>query len=315
MRTTRTGSTVTDTTASANAGLRRRFLRLLGAIGAGLVLAGSAGCAAGYADSAPASAKEAPVVTVAPAPPPQAMARDDVAPPLTALPPAVRERPGLGTEWGETRDSPLRDVAFDRASQGHPFATAELRYNDEPGVEALAGYATQRGARAHEAAAVSGAITLSVHDENGSAVDALQVGGRWFVVGEAGARYTIVLQNHTGHRFEAVTTVDGLDVMNGKPGTVQNRGYLLMPYDSLEIDGFRESHETVAAFRFGRVADSYAAKTGTARNVGVIGVAFFNEAGDPWMPGTDDETRRRVTANPFPADPRDDNRYAQPPRW
>jgi hypothetical protein len=200
------------------------------------------------------------------------------------MPPA-RERPGLGTEWGETRDSPLRDVPFERASQGHPFATAEVRYNDEPGVEALADYATQRGARTRETSAVSGSITISVRDENGAPLEAVQVGGRWFVIGEQGMRYTIVMQNHTGHRFEAVTTVDGLD-------------------------------ETVAAFRFGRVADSYAAKTGTARNVGVIGVAFFNEAGDAWTPSSDAETQRRVTANPFPGDPRhDDRRYAQPPRW
>ncbi len=129
-------------------------------------------------------------------------------------------------------------------------------------------------------------------------------------------RYTIIMQNHTGHRFEAVTTVDGLDVMSGGAGSVENRGYLLMPYDSLEVDGFRQSHETVAAFRFGRVGDSYAAKTGTARNVGVIGVAFFNEAGDAWTPASDEETQRRVTANPFPADSRrDERRYAQPPRW
>lgn len=322
MRTTRSDVGTADTTTRGTSSTRRRLgarlARLLGALCMGVFLASSTGCAAGYSVAVPSAAEPAPVVAVAPAPeapppPPPALAFNSVAPsPM----PAARERPGLGTEWGETRDSPLRDVPFERASQGHPFATAEVRYNDEPGVEALADYATQRGARTRETSAVSGSITISVRDENGAPLEAVQVGGRWFVIGEQGMRYTIVMQNHTGHRFEAVTTVDGLDVMNGGAGSVYNRGYLLMPYESLEVDGFRQSHETVAAFRFGRVADSYAAKTGTARNVGVIGVAFFNEAGDAWTPSSDAETQRRVTANPFPADPRhDERRYAQPPRW
>jgi len=317
MATTRCEAGTTDTMILGTLGARRRLARLLAMLGVGMFLASATGCARGYAMTSPAEPEAAPVVAAAPPPPPAPMGGVAAAeaPAATALPPA-RERPGLGTEWGETRESPLRDVAFVRASESHPFATAEVRYNDEPGVEGLVGYATQHGARTREAPAVSGSITMSVRDENGAPLEAVQVGSRWFVIGQQGMRYTIVLQNHTGHRFEAVTTVDGLDVMNGGTGSVHNRGYLLMPYESLEIDGFRQSHETVAAFRFGRVGDSYAAKTGTARNVGVIGVAFFNEAGDPWQPSTDDETRRRVTANPFPADPaRDDRRYAQPPRW
>jgi hypothetical protein len=137
----------------------------------------------------------------------------------------------------------------------------------------------------------------------------VQAAGHTFVIGEAGERYTIVLENHTGHRFETVSTVDGLDVISGKPGTVRSRGYLLMPYATLEIDGFRQSTETVAAFRFGRVADSYAAAAGSARDVGVIGVAFFRERGDRWSPWSDREVDIRATANPFPGD----GRFAPPP--
>jgi hypothetical protein len=81
-----------------------------------------------------------------------------------------------------------------------------------------------------------------------------------------------------------------------------------MPYATLEIDGFRQSHDAVAAFRFARVADSYAAQTGDARNVGVIGIAFFSERGDTY---SDDELRTRDTANPFPGS---DPRFARPPR-
>ena len=71
-------------------------------------------------------------------------------------------------------------------------------------------------------------------------------------------------------------------------------------------EGFRQSTEVVAAFRFGPVRESYAAeKYHNTRNVGVIGITLFNEVGsDPW---TDEEVRRRLKANPFPG------RFATPP--
>jgi hypothetical protein len=66
----------------------------------------------------------------------------------------------------------------------------------------------------------------------------------------------------------------------------------------LVIDGFRQSWDEVAAFRFGRVADSYAARTSGDRNVGVIGVALFEEASrSHWDPY---DVERRETADPYP---------------
>ena len=45
------------------------------------------------------------------------MAHDDVGTGIYhGSSPAPQISPGLGTEWGETRDSPLRDVAFYRAN-------------------------------------------------------------------------------------------------------------------------------------------------------------------------------------------------------
>ena len=220
--------------------------------------------------------------------------------------PRPESRAGLGTEFGETRNSRVHDVAFVRDSS-KPFAIAAMNYNDKKGVDALANLASRRDAsRGLDTA--SGALTISIRDANGSALEAVHVGDRTFVVGQAGQRYSITLQNHTSHRFEAVGTVDGLDVINGKPGTFDNRGYVIMPFATLEIEGFRTSNADVAAFRFATVADSYAAQTGSARNVGVIGIAFFSERGDTFVPAN--ETRLRDTASPFPAD----TRFAQPPR-
>lgn len=225
--------------------------------------------------------------------------------------PEPRQRPGLGTEWGESRTSRVHDVSFVRADNDRPFAVAALHYNDRAGVVALAAYHADRTPHFRDIPAGGGAISVSIRDGNGESLEAAHVGDRTYVMGTIGSRYTITLTNHTGHRFETVATVDGLDVINGQPGTPSNRGYVLMPFATLEIDGFRQSQDAVAAFRFARVADSYAAQTGTARNVGVIGVAFFAERGDTFTPYTDRELETRDTASPFPgADPR----FAQPPR-
>jgi len=102
--------------------------------------------------------------------------------------------------------------------------------------------------------------------------------GRFFVEGLQGRRYALRLINRTDRRVEVVATVDGLDVVDGKPGDyVRKRGYVLEPWQTYDVEGFRLDMGRVAAFRFSSVGASYAARTGNARNVGVIGVAFFEE--------------------------------------
>lgn len=179
-------------------------------------------------------------------------------------------------------------------------------YNDRDGVDALVRYHERNGTYRRGASFGTSDVSVDIRNEADGSFDAFRAGDRNYVIGSAGARYTIMLSNRTGRRYEAVATVDGLDVINGKPGNFRNRGYILSPYASVRIDGFRRSDAEVAAFRFGAVGDSYAAQKGSDRNVGVIGVALFAERGpDP------DEMRLRDTASPFPqADPR----YAQPPR-
>ena len=102
--------------------------------------------------------------------------------------------------------------------------------------------------------------------------------GRTYVMGTVGARYSIMVSNPTSRRVEAVVSVDGLDAVDGHTASyIDHRGYILQPYGSATIDGFRTSLAEVATFRFSSVADSYAGRLGQARDVGVIGVAFFPE--------------------------------------
>ena len=102
--------------------------------------------------------------------------------------------------------------------------------------------------------------------------------GETYVLGHTGERYVIRVLNHSGRRIEAVVTVDGRDVVDGKPGDFRNkRGYLVSAWGQVDIDGWRLSESHAATFRFSSVADSYAARMGSAREVGVIGVAVFPE--------------------------------------
>ena len=266
----------------------------------------------GYAGTAPKA-----LATDAPPPPPPA--------PATALPsggadkswgaPEARraeaskdERPGLATQWGESRTSHIRTTSFFRSNDDAPSATTGLFYNDREGSRAQA---SAEGFRSFERAAVSvadGGVTISLKDEGGRTLPGYFAGGKTFAIGESGSRYTIVLTNHTPARFEAVVSVDGLDVIDGRSASFSKRGYLVNPHDSVEIEGFRQSESSVATFRFGSVRGSYAAKKGDDRNVGVIGLAIFHERGFTMWPWDTREVERRRDADPFP------NRFATPPR-
>jgi hypothetical protein len=106
--------------------------------------------------------------------------------------------------------------------------------------------------------------------------------GRYYVEGRQGDRYALRVRNNTGSRVEVVASVDGLDVVDGKKADwVGKRGYVIGPWQTYDIEGFRLDMGRVAAFRFSSVADSYAASKGDTRNVGVIGVAFFAERPRP----------------------------------
>jgi hypothetical protein len=213
------------------------------------------------------------------------------APPARELPSSLR--PGLATHWGEDRYSSVRTTAFERASE-RPFDVATLHYNDARLSAMQARRESFRWLSVHR-----DGIRISLRGEYGDVLPGFTSGGEAFVIGHPGQRYAIVLENHTSARVEAVLTVDGLDVINGEPGSTANRGYLVRPHGSIVVEGFRRSTSTVAAFRFGGVEGSYAEAQGSARNVGVIGVALFAERGAE-LDVDENEVELRRSADPFP---------------
>lgn len=213
-----------------------------------------------------------------------------------------RTRQGLGTSYGEQRFSSITTVPFERGART-PDVVLSLHYNDVDGLRQLA-----RGTRSFHRASASqptpdGTFVLRVVDENGRELAGADIAGRRYAVGAPGQRYQIGLENHSGARFEVVASVDGLDVIDGDEAGFDKRGYVLEPFSSVMLEGWRTSEDTVAAFRFSSIEDSYAERRGKGRNVGVIGAAFFHEEGGIAF----NELQRRHGADPFPS------QFAPPP--
>ena len=101
--------------------------------------------------------------------------------------------------------------------------------------------------------------------------------GRLFVAGEPGARYSLRVANHAGGRVLVVLSVDGVNILTGDTAGYGQRGYVLEPYRSYDLTGWRKSRTEVAAFSFAPLPQSYAARTGRPGDVGVIGMAVFSE--------------------------------------
>lgn len=100
--------------------------------------------------------------------------------------------------------------------------------------------------------------------------------GRNYVAAPIGQEFNIRVTAPRGRRYEAVLSVDGRNVQTGEKASTSDRG-LVFPDGVWETQGWRQSDSKVAQFVFVDPSDSYAALTGDASNVGVIGVALYTE--------------------------------------
>jgi hypothetical protein len=151
-------------------------------------------------------------------------------------------------------------------------------------LAALTGCATRRDAFAPPAPGFAQEVpgeqpvTLLVERPGGETFQMFPYGSSMYVAGEEGSQYVLRLVNNTAERVEVVVTVDGRDVVSGELGDFKKqRGYVIEPFGSIPIDGFRTSLDHVAAFRFAGLGQAYTAQRGTPQHVGVIGVAVFRE--------------------------------------
>jgi len=124
--------------------------------------------------------------------------------------------------------------------------------------------------------------SVTVEDGSGRTLPTYYQGGRTYLLGERGERYAIRVDNRSGGRVEAVISVDGRDAITGRVADYRRqRGYVLPAWGSVTVDGFRQSLDAVASFRFSTPGQSYSSRMGTPENVGVLGVACFVERPRP----------------------------------
>ncbi len=142
-------------------------------------------------------------------------------------------------------------------------------------VVALCGFSPVRPAD-------EGPVLLSVIDrDRDTELETHPYRGQQWVAGEPGHRYSVRMENRSGQRVLVVLSVDGVNAITGQTASPSQSGYVLEPWQSSEITGWRKSNAEVAQFVFTRSSDSYASRTGRPANVGVIGIAVFNEARRP----------------------------------
>ena len=161
------------------------------------------------------------------------------------------------------------------------------------------------------AAAHAGALVdVTVIDrDTGSTLPTHSHAGKLYIAGTPGHRYAVRLYNHTGARVLTVLSVDGVNAITGQDANPSQSGYVLDPWQSTEVDGWRKDMSQIAQFNFTALEDSYAARTGRPDNVGVIGVAVFREKAPLWREKDD-----RISMRDAPAQPRSaDSAAAAPP--
>ena len=140
-------------------------------------------------------------------------------------------------------------------------------------------------------------LELAVVDrDSGAALPVLYGDAQGFVEGRPGQRYAIRLTNRSAERVLAVLSVDGINAVSGQSAAPNQAGYVLEPWQSTEVTGWRKSLSDVAAFGFAELPDSYAARTGRPDNVGVIGVAVFRERRITTAQSIADRVQRKVEA-------------------
>lgn len=96
----------------------------------------------------------------------------------------------------------------------------------------------------------------------------------------AGRNYSVVLRNNSSRRIGVLLTVDGLNVVNGEITKLSAREpmYVLDPWESATIQGWRTSLNDVRRFVFVDERRSYAERTGQANSdMGWIRALAFRE--------------------------------------
>lgn len=212
---------------------------------------------------------------------------------------SVASEERLGTKWGDDVTSEVTKVDLKRLSNT-PFAQIQVRYADK----------AFNGKSLNDISLGAGEVSFTVTDDSGHILPLYRAGaGRdtgYYLSAQDSQAYQLHYHNNTGKTYEIVASVDGLDVLNGSTASRQNNGYVLPPYEDLNIAGFRKSESSVASFIFSKPQDAYANHnvSGSITNTGIIGTVVY-ELKAPIAPKPKKSSYAPAptpTPNAFPAD-------------
>lgn len=129
---------------------------------------------------------------------------------------------------------------------------------------------------------------------------------RHYVQAFAGRNYSLVVKNNSNERVAVLIAVDGLNVVSGERSRLSSNEqmYVLSPYETATIRGWRTSLDEVRKFVFVDEERSYAERTGQANgDMGWIRVLSFREQRAWWTPRRDvrikGEAERRGEAQDY----------------
>jgi hypothetical protein len=162
-----------------------------------------------------------------------------------------------------------------------------------------------------EAPATLVAVSVQVDGRVATLYPAPDGSGRYYLEARAGSRYAVALANRTGERVGVVLTVDGLNAISGERDNGRGRMYVLDPWQSTSVQGWRSSLQEVRQFTFVDERRSYATRAGKANEkMGWIEVAVYRErrAYVQARPHTHSEPRR-----PYPIEEQAEGGRTQAP--
>ena len=166
--------------------------------------------------------------------------------------------------------------------------------------------ASARGQEVLEAPGALVGLSVQVEGRAASLYPAADGSGRYYLEARAGSRYALTLVNRTGERVGVVLTVDGLNAISGERDAARGRMYVLDPWQSTSVQGWRTSLQDVRQFTFIDERRSYAARTGQANEkMGWIEVAVYRER-RPYVRALPAPTAE--PPRPYPIEEQDGNR-------
>ena len=94
-------------------------------------------------------------------------------------------------------------------------------------------------------------VDLAVVDrDTGETLRTYSHHGKLYVAGTPGHRYSVRMTNRTSGRVLTILSVDGVNAITGQTASTSQSGYVLSPWESADIAGWRKSDDEIAQFNF-----------------------------------------------------------------